>query len=435
LSEPLYPRTYTESYRLSKGKDMWTISGQFYDLQKGTQKAAELGKRLAREFREELDKSVLEAKASTLADYQARVHAWEINNKAIIDQHKTKLARDKKVRNGIGLALILCLLTYPFILLVGRWLASSEPLSNLLVVLRCGIPVLFAFGTILYLGMLLSYNTNKKNQPGFAPKPEVSRRLYDSYYLFMDEPAYWRFMVSETSNFLLTNENYGSEGELRLADRLGEIVPFDYLCLRGVLVDKNLDADVILIGHKGIWALESKFYSGNIILNNGSWYRKKTYYEPGGYQKTKEEYLDDFTNQWQREKQSIVKILKDSGVSADICRRVSGGLVFTHPDAILSIDGSANISVGDIEFWTQKLTEEITRESDKILLTGKEMIEIADALLTHSNNLDDGETKSLVDLAHDRYKQEKLSIVTFIEEQKSSLEKKAGSKTIVTTSD
>ena len=376
---------------------MRLISGYFFDLIKGYQKHLELGEDLAQEFREDLDQAVLSAKEKDLADYEAKVHKWEEDKLAVLSKREAKLASDKNVRTGIGLALILCLLTYPFFLLVGRWLPSSGPLSSLLVVLRCGIPVLFAFGTILYLGMLLSYNSNKKVQPKLDPKPEGPKKLYDFRYMMMDEPAYWWLNVGEITRSLHMDENYGSEGETSLVDTLREIVPFDYICLQGALIDKKLDADVILIGHKGIWILESKYYSGKIILNNGSWYRKKTYYEPGGYQNTKEEYLDDFTSQWQREKRAVLKTLKSAGISDAICQTVTGGLVFTHPDAILSIDESTKINIGNIRSWAEVLYESIFDENDRTVLNDDEIIQVADALLAQSEKINTGAKKSLVD--------------------------------------
>ena len=413
---------------------MRTISGYFYDLIKGYQKVLELGEDLAQEFREDLDKAVLIAKEKALAEHEAKIHKWEEDKIAILSKRGSQLAREKKVRNGIGLALILCLLAYPGILLVARWLVNIEPLPNFLpqtfvdfllialLILRCGLPVFLIFGPIIFLGVLLSYNSKKKRQPKLDPKPEVYRKHFDGEYGIMDEPAYWWYFLGSSSRFIHLDENYGSKGEEILVETLREIVPFDYICLKGALVDNSLDADVILIGHKGIWILESKYYSGKIILKNRAWYRQKTYYEPGGYQNSKEEYLDDFNKQWQREKRAVVKTLKNAGVSDEICQAVTGGIVFTHPDAIFSFDESIKINVGGMRSWTQTIYESIFEGNDKTVLTDEEIMKVADALLAQSKKLTGDANLSLVDFAQDLYKRSKLSIVMFIEEHKSGLE-------------
>lgn len=412
---------------------MWTISGICCELQKGIKKADELGKSLAMEFREDLEKAVLVANETALEEYQAEVNKWEKNNKAIINKHESGLESSKKTRNGIGLALILCLLIYPGILLVGRQLVNIERAQGIFysatIALLCGIPIFLFIGPLLYLGMLLNYKSNKKKQPNFEPKPtswvkSFGTAYFDHLYGFMgmDKQGmeYWRFMVNTTSIKIGHNSdpNYGYEGENILEACLKKIVPWDYICLRGALIDKNLDADALLIGNKGIWVLESKFYSGKIILNNGEWYRKKTYFEPGGYQVSKEEYLDDFAKQWLREKRLVENILKDAGFSADICQSVKSGIVFTHPGATLSLDGSIDINVGDTEYWAQKITRTINGDSENILFSEKESIEIADAFLAHSNKMNDGNSYSLVDLARSLYIEKKLEIVMFINEFK-----------------
>jgi len=276
--------------------------------------------------------------------------------------------------------------------------------------------------------MLVDYNSNKKKRPGLSPKPmswvkNFGLAYFDHLYGFMGMNKlgmeFWRFEVNNASIHIWHDPtNYGYEGENNLEVCLKGIVPWDYICLRGAMLDKSLDADAILIGNKGIWVLESKFYSGKIILNNGEWYRKKTYFEPGGYQTSKQEYLDDFAKQWLREKKIVVKILKDAVFSANICQSVNGGIVFTHPDAVLSLDGSIDINVGNTEFWAQKITETINGDSENILFSEKEYIEIVDALLAYSNKMNDDISYSLVDLAQNFYKEKKLEVVMFINEHK-----------------
>ena len=424
---------------------MWKVAGFFYDLQKGFLKAVELGNKLSQEFGAELEQAVLVDMEKDQANNNEKIRVWEEENKAARVKWKTKLKRDKKVRNVIGVALICGLLAYPVILLVNVWLIGidelpSVPLLELFYLFSLMLtgflfyifPPLFIGGSITYLVMLLTHNSNRKRSPKLAPRPEVISRYYEVPSVFLDLGLWWRYQVGVDVRSYGTGNNYGVTGEERLIDQLSVLIPDEYLCLMGVLIDKKLDADVVLIGPAGIWVLESKYYSGKIILKNGEWYRHKTYYERGGYQTAKEEYLDDFAKQWQREKRSVLKTLKNSGLSIDIGGLVKGGLVFTHPDGTLSIDESSTVEIGDIGYWCQSITEEI-EEMDKDILTEQQIIQIADAILANAKKLSSDESFSAVTFANDLYKKSKLTIVMYIDEHKPGLENYTGSPDILTS--
>ncbi len=410
---------------------MWKVSGRFYDLQKGFLKAGELGNKLSQEFGAELEQAVLVDKEKDLADYEEMVREWEEENKAVHDKWESKLARGKKVRNVLGLALICGLIAYPFVLLAKVWLAGIDELTSIPLLdlfylfsfiltgfLFYTLPPFFIGASITYLVMLLTPVSNRKRSPKLTPKPVLISRHYEFPSVFLDLGLWWRSQVGTDLRLYGAENNYGIPGEERLVHQLSMFLPDEYLCLEGVLVDKKLDADVVLIGPAGIWVLESKYYSGKIILKNGEWYRRKTYYERGGYQTSKEEYLDDFAKQWQREKRSVVKTLKNSGLSYDIGGLVKGGLVFTHPDCTLSIDKSSTVEIEDIGFWCQSITDEM----DKDILTEQQIIQSADALLAHSKKLNSDGSLSAVTFANDLYKKAKLTIVMYIDEHKPGLE-------------
>ncbi len=409
---------------------MWMIAGFYYDLQKGFHKAVELGNNLSQEFGAELDQAILVDKEKDLAKNEETIHKWEEENKAIREKWEAKLAKGKKTRSLIGVALISGLIAYPFIVLVSGWLISISELPLILLLdllyfislvltafLHLALPPFFVGALITYVVMLLTHKSNRKRSPKLTPKPEVLSRRYEYPSVLFDLGSLWRYQMRMDPRSNTTGNNYGVTGEQNLIDQLPAQIPDEYICLMGVLIDKKLDADVVLIGPAGIWVLESKYYSGKIILKNGEWYRHKTYYERGGYQTAKEEYLEDFTEQWQREKRSVVKTLKNSGLSFDIGGLVKGGLVFTHPESTLSIDESSSVEIGDIDFWCQSITNEI-EEMDKDILSEKQIIQVADALLANAKKLDSDESISAETFANDLYKQAKLSIVLYIDEHK-----------------
>jgi len=167
---------------------MWIISGLFYDLQKGYLKAVELGNRLSQEFGEELEQAVLIEKENDLADYEGKIREWEENNKVVSNKRENQLARDKKVRNGIGLVSLISLLLFPIVALVSHWFVGIEtptvPPFNMfhfllligIAILNFSLPIVFTLGPIIFLIMLLTYNSSRKRMPKLEPKPAAVQR-------------------------------------------------------------------------------------------------------------------------------------------------------------------------------------------------------------------------------------------------------------------
>lgn len=177
------------------------------------------------------------------------------------------------------------------------------------------------------------------------------------YYLVHEEPSLaktpgpavdvatdWWNAIGTVSHARRVHGDIGEEALLR---QLSATLPDNYLCMRGILVARSLDADVIVIGPSGLWVFDSKYWSGTITVRNGRWARKKKYYEPGGHEAYRDDSLRPFDRQWMTERDAIQTTLARRLHAADIRSiPITGGIVFTHPDVTWDIDASCSVSYG-----------------------------------------------------------------------------------------
>lgn len=120
------------------------------------------------------------------------------------------------------------------------------------------------------------------------------------------------------------------------------------------------DVDVTIVGPKGIWVFEVKYWSGTIAWQNGQWAREQSYFESGGIPVTKSGHIGQPPDQqWQRMVDDVTKTLYRHApilmAQWPALSRIKGGLVFTHPDASYEIASSHPFSWGTIDFWKEAL--------------------------------------------------------------------------------
>ena len=99
----------------------------------------------------------------------------------------------------------------------------------------------------------------------------------------------------------LEARGYGDQGEEALVAYLSKSLPGDYVALRGPLVARNLDADLVVVGPTGVWVYEVKHWSGEITCRGGQWRRTKTYRERGGRLVREVQGIRPFDGQWAKE--------------------------------------------------------------------------------------------------------------------------------------
>lgn len=263
-------------------------------------------------------------------------------------------------------------------------------------------PIVFL---VLFFNVRSMEKSASKSLP-LPPKPVRKHFLHPSGRLSLRTE--WRNRLGGR----LESGNYGEIGEERLVKNLAYQLSDEYICLAGILVARNLDADAVIIGPKGIWVFESKYLSGEITLLDGQWSRYKKYFLPGDYPEYKTEYLDSFDEQWVREKAAIQTTLRkkfQSSYFQPLIDDIKGGLVFTHDNVILKMDGSSKAPYGNINFWIKQFTE----ASARVPLTINEALKIADILIDYSKQLEVDNPVSSVDLATNMFVNAENRIKTF----------------------
>lgn len=179
-------------------------------------------------------------------------------------------------------------------------------------------------------------------------------------------------------------EKAGDRGEWHLLSVLRSKLPDTYCALAQVLVDKRLDADVIVVGPSGIWVLESKYWGGKITDRLGHWHQTKTYHQPGGTLTSEDKDASSFDLQWRREYNAVVNLVaaKYPQFGLDI----HGGLAFTQPNVELEIDDTSRARYGKAEDWAGWI---LGRAAIPDLST-EVQLQIIDALMTGHDYFDEG---------------------------------------------
>lgn len=185
---------------------------------------------------------------------------------------------------------------------------------------------------------------------------------------------------------VLPARHYGDRGEEAFLSYLAGALPSEYVAVRGLLVARDLDADVIVLGPTGVWVYEVKHYSGEITCERGQWRRVKTYRQPGGRLARELEVLRPFDKQWVKEASTVKGALRRSFPRYQaLPRAVGGGLVFTHRGLSFRVDDSCQAWVGKPE----SCVEVISGSPEIPGLTMEKRLQAIDALLEWSDRLHD----------------------------------------------
>jgi len=129
---------------------------------------------------------------------------------------------------------------------------------------------------------------------------------------------------------------WGMEGEERLRRRLRQILDDRSALFYGIPVSSG-DVDCLVVAPHGIWAIEGKFYSGEISCADGHhWCRLRN--------RDGEVYPEAIGNPVSQLARGIMD-LKAYFASHGIKTWIHGMVVFTNPRAILDVTGLTNISV------------------------------------------------------------------------------------------
>lgn len=144
-----------------------------------------------------------------------------------------------------------------------------------------------------------------------------------------------------------------------------------------------------MVGPKGIWVFEVKYWSGEITWQNGRWSRKKAYYETGRIPVEETiEVNQPPDQQWRRMVDEVTKILRQQArqlvfTTPDLVK-IQGGLVFTHPKATYHIPRQGLFfEWGDSAFWAEQLkTAPLVAD-----LSERKILQVVEVLLARHQEL------------------------------------------------
>jgi Nuclease-related domain len=174
----------------------------------------------------------------------------------------------------------------------------------------------------------------------------------------------------------------GATGEYELVSQLAGLRGVPGFLLYRLRQRPGDDVDVAVVGSKGVWVFEVKYWSGQITWGPGGWHREKSYYARGGQRVTEDREISQPPDeQWQRMAVDVAETLRrrEPRLIAAIpaLARIGGGLAFTHPEATYDIAPGCPCAWGTIGGWKQQMV----RAPAIAGVTARAQVRILDALL------------------------------------------------------
>jgi len=152
--------------------------------------------------------------------------------------------------------------------------------------------------------------------------------------------------------------NPNASGEYHFITRLLSLDDNAYI-LYGLQLDPVKNADIIVVGSKGVWVFEVIFLKGLIRWKDGKWSQIETNRKFITNKEHKVQPLDlVFEDQWQNSanlvSETINTLPQDLLDRSPSITQVRGGLVFSHPKGRYDIPPGCPFNWGVIPFWLEK---------------------------------------------------------------------------------
>lgn len=409
---------------------MKIVADGLYNIEKGLEKVHELEKLLAQSWGHKLEDLKVLVENERQEIYQSKLSSWEKENQQNQERIQSKIKKSKIARIWLTIIFLLLLLGAPLIFLtsnimfnVGSLEGLAETAIWLLVLSSPAIVGFLLISPLVFLGLWIQErNMDTKGRKG-VPKPAIGNVSFTVPETLDLESTWWERLSRSPRPI---RYNHGSQGEQILLKYLNESVLSDYICIINLMVGNKLDADLVLIGPYGVWILESKYISGVIRLNKGVWSREKSFYAPGGYLRSKMDYLGDIEDQWIRERKAVEITINKSlpSISNTHPSLVNGGLVFTHNRSRIIVDSDSSVPWGNIIKWVSVINnhKDNNGRSQESSLTKSQILKIADVLLERSRKINPSQTRSSIDIASAVYNDRKRGIAMLSEQYGQNLE-------------
>jgi len=415
---------------------MKIVADGFYNIIGGLEKVRGYEELLGQAWGHKLEdlKTIIEEENQEI--YQSKLRVWELANQQLIDGLQAKIKSNKSTRIVIGILFSFFLLGMPavyalivFLLDVVSNSASqlsvglAETAIRMLVISAPAIIGFFLISPIVIMGMWIqARNMDTKGRKG-VPKPAIDRINF-SVPKNLDLESTWWERLARTPRPIQFNHGY--RGEQLLLKYLDENIISDHICIINLMVGNKLDADLVLIGPNGVWILESKYISGVIHLNSGVWSREKSFYAPGGYLRSKKDYLGDIEGQWIREKKAVDITINRSFPSITKAHPslVKGGLVFSHNRSRVIVDSDSNVPWGNFKMWASVINKHQDNggHPQESTISKTQVFDIVEVLLERSRKISPSQVRSSINIASEVYNDRKRGIVLLSEQHCRKLE-------------
>lgn len=388
---------------------MRTVDTSWSGVAVGFGKAAELERQLqvrwtadaqrARELRLKRRVSAWEGERRAVAEHHDRaIRAWQLREQQRRRAHDERVAaweeqrRAARERAGVRAGLPRSPPALAIVVAVGlaALLVSARPAVAaglaLATLLACSAPALSSLVGMTFLRVRRPTPEHVNDErPSLAPspprptlEPAPSLRLVERWW---DVVA---FTGEHRGGPALAKREHGDKGEQLFTDQLGGLGP-GYVAVRDMLVKPNLDADMVLVGPTGVWVFEVKHWAGEIVCQGGRWQRTRTYHQPGGRQVTETKTFRPPDEQWVRERDAIEQTIRKklATVADELCSQIRGGVVFSHPDAHVSVDDTACSWWGTPSQWARA----VAAASPQATMTPQLVLDVVEVLLTWHHRL------------------------------------------------
>jgi len=303
------------------------IDKRVTDLLAGFERIREVDVHLLKQWRHALLVAYARQREQYAADYR--------------DYRRHIKDRSKTAFRGIGLCLIL--------IIIGVILGKSALCFSALSML-CGSVVI----GVLLLSLAWKALKDKPKPPPHPLHLPLKRQLLPELY------SEW--LTYLTGKFTGDQTKYGTVGERALVQALERTVGNRAFILNNLQQRHGNDVDVVVVGSKGIWVFEVKYWSGTITWRNGEWSREQSYHESGGQLVTKSvDVGEPPEEQWARMAQDVAETLRRrdrllvGGFPSLL--DIKGGVTFTHPSATYRIPRDTPFRWGDINGWKRDLSQ------------------------------------------------------------------------------
>ncbi len=146
--------------------------------------------------------------------------------------------------------------------------------------------------------------------------------------------------------------DYGADGEQAFIQQLRASLPGDYFVLARLQQRNGEDVDHVLVGPKGIWVFEIKYWSGTILWRDKQWWRIR------GRSTEREPVSQPLHEQWLRTAHDVEATVRRRAAKAvqscPAMLEIHGGIAFSYPQGEYLIE-DCPVAWGATPEWGERL--------------------------------------------------------------------------------